>query len=621
MLKLNHLNIQQINWVVKLLAWKMRNIICKFLDYSKTMLIIILVATILTCIIITNRTNNDNQFKLSGSYHTHYNSELESKNEDSLLNGLYIYTWTNFCQGTMDRLKSWILFPYYPMHQSSTIDDLEFEAKPIGNYAHRIFGYLRIPKTGHYWFRTRKIMSIEIWLSTDGSPLKTQQIFSGEKGKRVLLKKDYYYYTEIFFTISEIAETVVIEWLIPGQVHFESIKSQYLFSSSRLLHYGKKVVDEYLPHFQYQEIEKLTNEGTNTNLFKLLPIPIAGIQLYNECDYSPSYGKRRVMNLLYQGIKLVSKMLLAVYPEDGTSFGNKYIGNPKVSIEEVDKIFEDFKERLLESRKEVKNVQLRNFEKQFDPRKGRRYLIESEITLESDHIKNYSFSYHIYAPNGGALCHPSSLRIYLDTFVHIAVSVKNQGPWIRYFIENMERIYNTSKDRRFGVLILDFESEDVNITDLIEKSSLLNKHLITLIGPYSRTSSLNTAINYVQDDKDIIFMCDLHLDLPLNIIDVIRKHTFLGVSGYAPAMFRLDCGYSTRYAVGRWEMLTYGMFSMFKADWVNVGGYDEEKYTYQWGGEDWELLDRFLEKGYFVERFRQPNLFHYFHDRTEMWKT
>ena len=597
----------------------MKNIVSKFLEYSKAILIVLLVTTILTCIGITNRTNNrDNQFDIGGNKHTKYRSELESPNEEYLQKGLYIFTWTDFCQGTMERLKSWIIFPYYPMIQSFMIDELKFEARSIGNYAQRVFGYLKIPKTGQYSFRTGKIKSIEVWLSTDGSPLKTQQILSSETFKRVLLKKDYIYYIEIFFTISETPEIVLIEWLIPGQIHFESIKSEYLFFSPKLLDNRRMFSIEYLPHFQYKENK--TIEEPNTNLFKLLPIPISTIQLYNECDYSPSYGKRRAMSSLYQGVNMVSNMLLAVYPDDGTSMGNRNIGNPKVSMDEVHKIFGDFKERLLESRKEVKNVQLIKLEKQFDPRKGRRYLIESEVTLESDHIKNYSFSYHIYAPNGRELCHPSTIRIYSDTFVHIAISVKNQGPWIQYFIENMEKVFYATGDVRFGILIIDFESDDVNMTHLIENSLLLNKHLITLTGPYSRTSSLNTAISYVQSDDDIIFMCDLHLDLPLDIIDVIRKHTFLGISGYAPAMFRLNCGYSTRYAAGKWEMLTYGMFSMFKADWVIVGGFDQERYKYQWGGEDWELLDRFLEKGYFVERFRQPKLFHYFHDRKSMWK-
>ena len=605
----------------------MRNNTGKFLEYSKTILIILLITTILICIGITKRTNKNSQLKFpniikSWSVHSQNRPKLELQLEgEDLRKGLYIYTWTNFCQGSIDIFKSWVLFPYYPMEQSSKINSLEIEAKPNGNYAQRIFGYLKTPKTGYYSFRTSKIDNIEIWLSTDGSPQNTRQIIIVEKGKRVMLLKNYYYYTEIFFTVTENPENIIIEWLIPGEVHFEPIKSDYLFSSPKLLQNGTKPLNEYLPHFQFHVIEKKTSEGPRTNLFKLLPIPIAGIQLYNTCDYSPSYGKRRVMTSLYQGVNLVPKMLLAMYPEDGTTLGNRYTGNPKVGIEEVDKIFGDFKEKLLEARKEVKNIQLRNFEKQFDPRKGRRYLIESEITLKSDNIKNYSFSYHIYAPNGGALCHPSSLRIILATFVYIAVSVKNQGPWIRYFIENMERIYVATKDRRFGVIIVDFESDDVNITDLIENSSLLNKHLITQAGPYSRTSSLNKAINYVQDDNDIIFMCDLHLDIPVDIVDVIRKHTFLGVSGYAPAMFRLDCGYTTPFPVGRWEMLTYGMFSMFKADWLRVGGYDQEKYKYQWGGEDWELLDRFLEKGYFVERFRQPNLYHYFHDRKKMWKT
>ena len=159
----------------------------------------------------------------------------------------------------------------------------------------------------------------------------------------------------------------------------------------------------------------------------------------------------------------------------------------------------------------------------------------------------------------------------------------------------------------------------MNIRKLIENSKLRNIHLITLEGSYSRAMSLNKAIEFVTNEYDILFACDLQLDIPMDIIDVIRTHTFRGVSGYAPAMFRLGCGYNTEFVVGIWELFTYGMFSLFKSDWDIIGGFNEELYKFEWGGEDWEMLDRFLEHGYFVERFRQPYLFHFYHDRKKMW--
>ena len=33
---------------------------------------------------------------------------------------------------------------------------------------------------------------------------------------------------------------------------------------------------------------------------------------------------------------------------------------------------------------------------------------------------------------------------------------------------------------------------------------------------------------------------------------------------------------------------------MYKVDWIRTGGFDVEKFTTRWGGEDWALLDRYI---------------------------
>ncbi len=45
---------------------------------------------------------------------------------------------------------------------------------------------------------------------------------------------------------------------------------------------------------------------------------------------------------------------------------------------------------------------------------------------------------------------------------------------------------------------------------------------------------------------------------------------------------------------GSWEIETYGLFGMYKSDWMTIGGFDVEKYTNKWGGEDWDILDKLV---------------------------
>ena len=61
---------------------------------------------------------------------------------------------------------------------------------------------------------------------------------------------------------------------------------------------------------------------------------------------------------------------------------------------------------------------------------------------------------------------------------------------------------------------------------------------------------------------------------------------------YTPVFFRLNQGYTELNYNGFWEMLTYGLFAMYKTDWISFGGFDTKKYSTKWGGEDWDILDR-----------------------------
>ena len=101
------------------------------------------------------------------------------------------------------------------------------------------------------------------------------------------------------------------------------------------------------------------------------------------------------------------------------------------------------------------------------------------------------------------------------------------------------------------------------------------------------------------------------------------QHTIQGRMGYTPEVFRLEAGFSKSFMrgtlsdmlvcsltfallcvyIGVWELKGYGLMSLYKSDWVAIGGENVEEYGEVWGGEDWDCMDRY---GTSIHSFSHP---------------
>ena len=132
---------------------------------------------------------------------------------------------------------------------------------------------------------------------------------------------------------------------------------------------------------------------------------------------------------------------------------------------------------------------------------------------------------HVLADSAGRLLgFPEGFRTNRrDVVINFIIPVKNQVKWVKYFLLELAKVYELTGDENFHVIFIDFESTDEDIGQVLEESSLARKStLLKRSGPFHKTLALTDAVDSVNDPNSIVFLFDLHITVPVALLNLVR---------------------------------------------------------------------------------------------------
>ena len=165
-----------------------------------------------------------------------------------------------------------------------------------------------------------------------------------------------------------------------------------------------------------------------------------------------------------------------------------------------------------------------NVEQNHDPKKGDRFLLELQLGRKGS-TQSFRLSEYVYLQTEkNVLCFPEGMEWKRNATVYFILPVKNQGKWVHHFASQLANMSLMTGDFNFHVIIVDFESEDIDIKRVFSVWPLRERYtLIKIAGPFYKTLALQKGVQAVQGDLDIVFLFDLHIDVPIGILDSVRK--------------------------------------------------------------------------------------------------
>ena len=273
------------------------------------------------CICTTSRTVADNIARQTEGLTSEQNLEHDFSTS---LGSLNVHTWFEICGMSVDTLKNWPHFPYFPNQRTFVSEFRRTQLPNVENSGERIFGFVHPQVSGMYKFAITSDDTSELWLSSNEDPTSSKMIarvysphgsawtvegdykkYPDQISKEILLHTGKKYYIESLSKQGSGAAHVAVYWSY-GDTTFEIISWRYLSNF-----YAK---NKTIP-------TPAGKQHNKSNLYYFYRLPLLNKKDYinsiPSCPYNPSYLVRRKLNR-YEAAWNWMANVSYVFPQDDT---------------------------------------------------------------------------------------------------------------------------------------------------------------------------------------------------------------------------------------------------------------------------------------------------------------
>ena len=216
----------------------------------------------------------------------------------------------------------------------------------------------------------------------------------------------------------------------------------------------------------------------------------------------------------------------------------------------------------------------------------------------------------------------------LETRVNILVPLSKVGDRFLKFLEMYEKnILKKAENVTLMLIVFGRELDAVNRTLERYQTKYPDADFVLIPneGEFTRGAALDIGMSQLAD-FDLAFFCDVDMIFDSSFLDHCRLNTVQGERVYYPEFFKYyDMNYVYRFRRkpadisikrnhGHWADYSFGMVCMYKSDYHNTGGFDTA--ITGWGGEDVNLVERFIATQIEVLKAPDPSLRHRYHEKT-----